>query len=271
MAPHYGILAWRVPWTEEPCGLPSVGSPRVGHDWSDLAAAVCKSLQHLTYALTQGGEGGHLFRLICSIVLQGGRNTANKYHWCVWGVLTVFQPHWVFPAHCVCIFMVYTSQALDCSSGNCLRRALGCVHFPSLSHSGSGSWVHPKGADSVGPVFCALPRSEQLRWPGAWEGQSSLGGLGILSPPLSQLLGFLGVQWACLLRCAVCLFWGADLRLWPSGQMSTIQNPKNSWLAMEPVCSVVEDASLGPQLPVSSYGCPLPACIQWGMDQPAAY
>ena len=33
------ILAWRIPGTVEPGGLPSVGSHRVGHDWSDLAAA----------------------------------------------------------------------------------------------------------------------------------------------------------------------------------------------------------------------------------------
>ena len=39
MAPHPSILAWRVPGTEEPSGLPSMGSHRVGHDWSDLALA----------------------------------------------------------------------------------------------------------------------------------------------------------------------------------------------------------------------------------------
>ena len=43
------------------------------------------------------------------------------------------------------------------------KAALGCVHFPDLSRSGSRSRVLPKGADSVGPVFFALPRSEQLR------------------------------------------------------------------------------------------------------------
>ena len=32
MAPHSGILAWRVPWTEEPGRLQSMGSQRVGHD-----------------------------------------------------------------------------------------------------------------------------------------------------------------------------------------------------------------------------------------------
>ena len=33
MAPHSGILAWRIPWTEEPGGLQSMGLQRVGHDW----------------------------------------------------------------------------------------------------------------------------------------------------------------------------------------------------------------------------------------------
>ena len=32
MATHSSILAWRIPWTEEPGGLQSMGSQRVGHD-----------------------------------------------------------------------------------------------------------------------------------------------------------------------------------------------------------------------------------------------
>ena len=39
MATHSSVLAWRFPGTGEPGGLPSMGSHRVGHDWSDLAAA----------------------------------------------------------------------------------------------------------------------------------------------------------------------------------------------------------------------------------------
>ena len=39
MATHTSVLAWRVPGTGEPGGLPSMGSHRVGHDCSDLAAA----------------------------------------------------------------------------------------------------------------------------------------------------------------------------------------------------------------------------------------
>ena len=38
MATHSSVLAWRIPGTGEPVGLPSVGSHRVGHDWSYLAA-----------------------------------------------------------------------------------------------------------------------------------------------------------------------------------------------------------------------------------------
>ena len=39
MAAHSSVLAWRIPGTGEPGGLPSMGSHRVGHDWSDAAAA----------------------------------------------------------------------------------------------------------------------------------------------------------------------------------------------------------------------------------------
>ena len=38
MAPHSSVLAWRIPGTGEPGGLPSMGSHRVGHNWRDLAA-----------------------------------------------------------------------------------------------------------------------------------------------------------------------------------------------------------------------------------------
>ena len=39
MATHFSALAWRIPGTGEPGGLPSIGSHRAGHDWCDLAAA----------------------------------------------------------------------------------------------------------------------------------------------------------------------------------------------------------------------------------------
>ena len=42
MAIHSSILAYRIPGTGEPGGLPSMGSHRVGHNWSDLAAAAAR-------------------------------------------------------------------------------------------------------------------------------------------------------------------------------------------------------------------------------------
>ena len=67
------------------------------------------------------------------------------------------------PAHGACALPAHTAQALGCSAGNRTRPALGCIHLPGLSHSGSGARIVLRGADSVGPAFCALPRSEQLR------------------------------------------------------------------------------------------------------------
>ena len=46
MATHSSVLAWRIPGTGEPGGLPSMGSHRVGHDWNDLAAAVVSYFTH---------------------------------------------------------------------------------------------------------------------------------------------------------------------------------------------------------------------------------
>ena len=45
MATHSSVLTWRIPGTGEPGGLPSMGSDRVGHDWSNLAAAGAATVQ----------------------------------------------------------------------------------------------------------------------------------------------------------------------------------------------------------------------------------
>ena len=44
MATHSNVLAWRIPGTGEPGGLPSMGLHRVRHDWSDLAAAAAGAI-----------------------------------------------------------------------------------------------------------------------------------------------------------------------------------------------------------------------------------
>ena len=52
MATHSSILAWRTPGTEEPSGLPSMGSHRVGHDWSDLVAAAAAANEDMDSLFT---------------------------------------------------------------------------------------------------------------------------------------------------------------------------------------------------------------------------
>ena len=46
MAIHSSILAWKIQWTEESGGLQSKGSQRVGHDWTDLAAAAADVIKY---------------------------------------------------------------------------------------------------------------------------------------------------------------------------------------------------------------------------------
>ena len=113
-----------------------------------------------------------------------------------------------------CAFPVYTAQAPGCPAGNCLRQALGCVHFPGLSRSGSGSRVLHKGADSIGPSFVpSQVRAAQA--PRCLARAVSPGGGCVLSPPQSQPLGFLRGSGCVCLRCALRLLWGAGLRLRP--------------------------------------------------------
>ena len=94
-----------------------------------------------------------MFRFACSVVLWGGGALQTN----VSGVCSEHSQcssHTGFaPAHGVCF------PHLHCSGSRLLSRewALGCVHFPGLSHSDSGFWVLHKDADSVGPAFCAFP------------------------------------------------------------------------------------------------------------------
>ena len=82
-----------------------------------LVSSVCKSLQCLSSTLTQGGEGGHLFRLTFIVLLWGGRNTANNITG-MCGECLQYMDHTGFaPAHRACAVPVYSSQAPGCSAG----------------------------------------------------------------------------------------------------------------------------------------------------------
>ena len=174
----------------------------------------------------------------------------------------MFQPHWVCPCSCVCAFPVYTAQASVCSTESrpwvvCTSQALATqIHVLGYSTKAQSQW---------GLRF--LPSlSEQLRQPGAWRAHSPQ-----VQPALFPLRPQSHFQGA-LVRCALCLFWGADFWLWPSQQMSTIQNLRKSLVGdWKPVCSLVGDAISGatfdpfpsPWSPASGGG--------WANPQPASF
>ena len=73
MATHSSVLAWRIPGTGEPGGLPSMGSHRVRHDGSDLAAAAaacltCKVLREDPYLNRRLIRDNFFFCLVAQIV-----------------------------------------------------------------------------------------------------------------------------------------------------------------------------------------------------------
>ena len=134
------------------------------------------------------------------------------------------------PTHGVCAFPVYTAQAPGCSAGELSK---------------------------VGPGLCALPRSKPLRFRFSGMPQRhrlswacvlclsqvqaaqvtrclvstlSPGGVGHLITSLVPATQFPGCT-VGVLSHAMCLPWGADLWLRPSWQMSTVQDPRKTWLA----------------------------------------
>ena len=127
------------------------------------------SLQCLISALTPAGGGDLLFGFACSVVLWGGRGTADKCHWPVWGGPAVFRPHWVCPTH----------------GGRVCFPRLHCSGFRLLYRER----VLHKSEDLVAPAFLCLPHpsssgSQELDW-------STLPGCGAPSPLSGPSLSFL--------------------------------------------------------------------------------
>ena len=67
MATHPSILAWRIPWREEPGGLQPIGSQRVGHGWRYLACRIQQCECHLKKTI---GMLSHLLSYYFSIALE---------------------------------------------------------------------------------------------------------------------------------------------------------------------------------------------------------
>ena len=68
MATHSSILAWRIPWTEEPGGLQSMGSQRVQHDSSNLAAVAAANLIWDKLKTWNGDQGQNYEKNLCFLM-----------------------------------------------------------------------------------------------------------------------------------------------------------------------------------------------------------
>ena len=118
---------------------------------SVIASSVCWSLQCLVSALTQSGWWWTLFFFFLGSLVQsrcgeGGTLQTNNT-----GVRSQCLSHTAsVPAHGACSLPAHTAQALGYSAGNHLRPALGCLHLPGLSRSGSSTQVVLRGVDSAG-------------------------------------------------------------------------------------------------------------------------
>ena len=109
-ATHSSILAWRIPGTEKPGGLPSMWSHRVGHDWSDLAAAAAAAVISIIH------------RWCCAVYLTHVFN----YHSCSWVsqvILVVKKP----PADARDIWDTGLIPGLGRSSGEGNGNLLQCL------------------------------------------------------------------------------------------------------------------------------------------------
>ena len=142
MASHSSVLAWRIPGTGEPGGLPSMGSHRVRHDWSNLAAAV-------------------RFVKVFSLFFSSFFFSSFELFFYYW-VLRVIFIFWITVLHQMCLckyfppvydlfscplgivfhrsfFVLIKSSLLiiylmDCAFGTVSKKSLPCPHSSIFSH-----------------------------------------------------------------------------------------------------------------------------------------
>ena len=126
MATHSSVLARRIPGTGEPGGLPSMGSHRVGHDWSDLAAAathVSKIILKILQARLQQYVNRELPDVQAGF--RKGRETRNQIANICWVIKKVRE----FQKNIYFCFIEY-AKAFDCVYHNKLWKILKEMGIP---------------------------------------------------------------------------------------------------------------------------------------------
>ena len=105
MATYSNVLAWRIPGTGEPGGLPSMGLHRVGHNWSDLAAAALLQSYTLLYLFVNQ----LIFKPMCFLIINMLNSTSyNIIRDCKIIKLVVLNRSQILSLGCVVILCCYT-------------------------------------------------------------------------------------------------------------------------------------------------------------------
>ena len=142
------------------------------------------------------------------------------------------------PAYHVCAFPVYTAQAPSCSARE-------------LSKAGPGLYALPR-SKPLRFRFSGTPQRYRLGWAcvlcpsqvrvaqvtRCLASSISPGGAGRLITSSVPVTRFPGCAAGALSQVCLCLLWGADLWLRPSWWMSTIQDPRKTWLTTGSLLSV---------------------------------
>ena len=150
MATHSSVLAWRIPGTEEPGRLPSLGSHRVGHNWSDLAAAAAAAAMWSTGLASLPSIYVSLMSMLGSYI--GYFSVPSRTPCCLHRSLLTWRDLPPAPTHC---WLSTQQPSLEVSVG--LFRADPAFYFllcslPSFLPSffswgglgkGVGGWIEP--------------------------------------------------------------------------------------------------------------------------------
>ena len=156
MAPHSSTLAWKIPWTEEPGGLQSMGSLRVGHHWTTslslfhfhaLKKEMATHSNVLAWRIPGTGEPGRLLSMGLHIVRYDWSDlaaaVASSNHVWIWDL--DYKESWVLKNWC--FWNVVLKKPLE--------SPLDCKEIQPVNPKGNKSWIFTDRTDAEAetPIF----------------------------------------------------------------------------------------------------------------------
>ena len=131
MASHSSVLAWRIPGTGEPGGLPSMGSHRVGHDWSDLAVAVAADVGNLIFGSSAFSKISlNIRKFTVHVLLKTGLKNFEHYFTSMWD-----------ECNCVVVRAFFREGNGTPLQYSCLENPMDCSLTGSSIHGVAKSWT----------------------------------------------------------------------------------------------------------------------------------